>query len=245
LSGKFGERREAVPLPRDLTEGYKRYLRDIHRPERGRYRQLAELGQSPTALVIACCDARVDVSRIFDAGPGELFIVRNVANLVPPYEPEGIYHGTSAAIEFAVLGLKVPHIIVLGHSHCGGIAAFRKLEAERGASAQGHEHDHGAHGSPSFLGQGDSFIARWLKLLKGVAMREEDVAAHGSETALELAGIRASLGKLRSFPALEQREAQGLVSLHGLHFDIAEGRLIGLDPKTDQFVAIGEEETVA
>jgi carbonic anhydrase len=227
-----------VPLPRDLIEGHRRYLRDIHGPDRGRYRQLAELGQSPTALVIACCDARVDVSKIFDAGPGELFIVRNVANLVPPYEPEGIYHGTSAAMEFAVLGLQVPHIIVLGHSHCGGIAAFRKsLESDD------HGHSHDDHGSPSFLSGGDSFIARWLTLLKGVDMHEEDVAAHGAHTALELAGIRASLAKLRTFPALKEREANGLVSIHGLHFDIADGKLLGLDPKADRFVVIGEEAT--
>ncbi len=232
-----------MPLPRDLIEGHKRYLRDIHGPERGRYRQLAEMGQTPTALVIACCDARVDVSKIFDAGPGELFIVRNVANLVPPYEPEGIYHGTSAAIEFSVLGLKVPHIIVLGHSHCGGIAAFRKQQEE--GAGDGHAHAHDDHGSPSFLGEGDSFIARWMCLLKGVDMNEQDVAAHGSHTALELAGIRSSLGKLRSFPALKEREEQGLVSLHGLHFDIADGRLLALDPKTDRFVALGEEESAA
>jgi carbonic anhydrase len=112
-------------LPKSLIEGHRRFLRDKHTPERGRYAQLAELGQAPTAMVIACCDARADVSTIFDAEPGELFILRNVANLVPPYEPEGKYHGTSAGIEFAVQGLKVPHLIVLGHSHCGGVAAYR------------------------------------------------------------------------------------------------------------------------
>ncbi len=99
-------------LPKSLVEGYRRFLRDRHTPERGRYMQLAELGQTPTAMVIACCDARVDVSAIFDAGPGELFILRNVANLVPPYEPEGKFHGTSAAVEYAALVLKVPHIII-------------------------------------------------------------------------------------------------------------------------------------
>ena len=114
-----------MPLPKTLVEGYRRFLRDRHAPDRGRYRQLAELGQAPSAMVIGCCDARVDVSAIFDAEAGELFILRNVANLVPPYEPEGLYHGTSAAIEFALMELKVPHIIVLGHSRCGGVAAYR------------------------------------------------------------------------------------------------------------------------
>jgi carbonic anhydrase len=98
-------------LPKSLVEGHRRFLRDRHAPERARYRQLAELGQAPTAMIIACCDARVDVSTVFDAGPGELFTLRNVANLVPPYEAEGKYHGTSAAIEFAILTLKVPHLI--------------------------------------------------------------------------------------------------------------------------------------
>ena len=95
-----------MALPKNLIEGHRRFLRDCHAPERGRYIQLAELGQAPTAMVIACCDARVDVSTVFDADHGELFILRNVANLVPPYEPEGKYHGTSAAIEFAVRHVK-------------------------------------------------------------------------------------------------------------------------------------------
>ncbi|XSG81885.1 MAG: carbonic anhydrase [Methyloligella sp. ZOD6] len=223
-----------MPLPKDLVEGHRRFRRDIHASERGRYRQLAELGQTPTALVIGCCDARVDVSKIFDAEPGELFILRNVANLVPPYEPEGFYHGTSAAIEFAVLGLKVPHIIIIGHSRCGGISAFRKMQDSQGKPAKG----------PSFLGDGDSFIARWMTLLEGVKMAQSDVESYGPEMALELAGVRSSLKKLRTFPALKQREEQGLISLHGLHFDIAEGRLVGLDPETDRFVPVVEDESV-
>ena len=115
-----------MQLPKSLVEGYRRFLRDRHLPEKGRYLQLAELGQAPTAMVIACCDARLDVSAIFDAEPGALFIMRNVANLVPPYEPDGRYHGTSAAIEYAVMALKVPHIILLGHSRCGGVRAYRE-----------------------------------------------------------------------------------------------------------------------
>ena len=115
-----------MALPKSLKEGYRRFLRDRHAPDRGRYIQLSELGQAPTAMVIACCDARIDVSAIFDVEAGELFILRNVANLVPNYEPDGKHHGTSAAIEFAVQELKVPHLIVLGHSHCGGIEAYRQ-----------------------------------------------------------------------------------------------------------------------
>ena len=136
-----------------LVEGHFRFRRDEHAKNRGRYLQLAELGQAPTAMVIACCDARVDVSAIFDAEPGSLFIMRNVANLVPPYEPEGKYHGTSAAVEYAATALKVPHIIVLGHSHCGGVDTYR-----RGVRDKVPEH---------------GFIGRWLTLLDGLEAGRE------------------------------------------------------------------------
>ncbi|MGB6968271.1 MAG: carbonic anhydrase [Methyloceanibacter sp.] len=198
-----------MTLPKSLVEGYRRFLRDRHAPERGRYIQLAELGQTPAAMVIACCDARVDVSAIFDADPGALFIVRNVANLVPPFEPEGMYHGTSAAIEFAVLALQVPHIIVLGHSHCGGVAAYRAKIRDK-VPAQG-------------------FIARWLTLLDDLKVLEADTFAYGDEAAFELAAIRSSLVQLRSFPFIRKREETGLLAIHGLHFDIASGSLIALD----------------
>ena len=172
-------------------------------------------------MVIACCDARVDVSAIFDAEPGALFIVRNVANLVPPYEPEGKYHGTSAAVEYAALVLKVPNVIVLGHSQCGGVAAYR--ERLKGNADE------------------TSFIGRWLTLLDGLEVTPGDAAAFGRETAFELAGIRQSLANLRSFPALQEREADGLLTLHGLHFSIGSGTLIELDETADGFVSLPEE----
>jgi len=210
-----------LPLPKSLHDGYWRFRRERHTPDKGRYRQLAELGQSPTAMVIACCDARVDVSAIFDAEPGALFIVRNVANLVPPYEPEGKYHGTSAAIEYAALVLKVPNIIVLGHSHCGGVAAYReKLKGNADET---------------------SFIGRWLTLLDGLEVSESDVAAYNQETAFELAGIRQSLANLRTFPALKAREAEGLLTLHGLHFAIGSGAVIELDEGANSFAALSED----
>ena len=207
-----------MTLPKSLVEGYRRFLRDRHAPDRGRYRQLAELGQAPSAMIIACCDARVDVSAIFDAEPGSLFILRNVANLVPPYEPEGMYHGTSAAIEFAVLALQVPHIIVLGHSHCGGVAAYREKVRDK-VPAQG-------------------FIARWLTLLDNLRVLEADIFTYGDEVAFELAAIRSSLVQLRSFPFVRKREEAGLLSLHGLHFDLASGSLIGLDEADGSFVGL-------
>lgn len=210
-----------MSLPKSLVEGYRRFVRDRHTPERGRYRQLAELGQAPTAMVIACCDARVDVAAIFDAAAGELFILRNVANLVPPYEPEGMYHGTSAAIEFAVMALNVPHLIVLGHSRCGGVAAYRHKVRDR-VPEQG-------------------FIGRWLTLLDGLKLVETDIFAYGDELAFEFAAIRASLAKLRTFPFIREREEAGLIALHGLHFDIASGGLIALDDDTGRFGALTAE----
>lgn len=207
-----------MALPKSLIEGHRRFLRDRHAPERGRYLQLAELGQSPTAMVVACCDARVDIAAIFDSAPGDLFILRNVANLVPPYEPEGKYHGTSAAIEFAVRGLKVPHLIVLGHSHCGGVAAYR--ERVRGKVAPG------------------GFIASWLTLLDNLKVAESEMFEFGEETAFELAAIRSSLANLRTFPFVKEQERKGLLALHGLHFDIASGGLLMLDEARDGFAEL-------
>jgi carbonic anhydrase len=206
------------PLPDSLIDGHFRFRRETHAKDRGRYLQLAELGQAPTAMVIACCDARVDVSAIFDAEPGDLFILRNVANLVPPNEPEGKYHGTSAAIEFAALALKVPHIIVLGHSHCGGVAAYRQKVRDH-APEQG-------------------FIGRWLALLDNLNVLETDVSAHGEEVAFEFAAIRLSLTNLRTFHFIKERVEEGLLALHGLHFDIGSGALLSCDEDDERFVAL-------
>jgi len=207
-------------LPKTLVEGYFRFRRDVHASDRGRYLQLAELGQAPAAMVIACCDARVDVSAIFDVEPGALFILRNVANLVPPYEPEGKYHGTSAAVEYAALALKVPHIIVLGHSHCGGVDTYR-----RGVRDKVPEH---------------GFIGRWLTLLDQLELVESDVFAHGDEMAFEFAAVRSSLANLRTFPFIKKRMKEGLLALHGLHFDLGSGELLSLKQDTGRFVAFDE-----
>ena len=210
-----------MSLPKSLAEGHFRFRRDVHAKNRGRYLQLAELGQTPTAMVIACCDARVDVSMVFDAEPGALFIVRNVANLVPPYEPAGKYHGTSAAIEFAVQGLKVPNLIVLGHSHCGGVDAYRQKVRDN-ITRQG-------------------FIGAWLTLLDNLEPVESDIFAHGDETAFELAAIRSSLANLRTFPFIHKREEDGLLALDGLHFEIGTGELLSLDQATGRFEPLAEK----
>ncbi len=172
-------------------------------------------------MVIACCDSRVDVSAIFDAGPGELFIMRNVANLVPPFESGGRFHGTSAAVEYAATVLNVPNIIVLGHSHCGGVSAYREKLAGKADET--------------------SFIGRWLTLLDGLDVKQADMDAFGQEIAFELAGIRQSLENLRTFDALKKREAEGLLALHGLHFDIGSGTVLALDEETDTFAPLPED----
>jgi carbonic anhydrase len=204
-----------------LADGHWRFRREVHAKDRGRYRQLAELGQTPTAMVIACSDARVDVSAIFDAQAGDLFILRNVANLVPPYETSGKYHGTSAAIEFAVINLRVPHLIVLGHSHCGGVAAHR--EHVRGRAVPG------------------GFIGSWLTLLDNLEVLESDIFAHGDELAFELAAVRSSLANLRTFPFIQKRMKEGLLALHGLHFDIGSGQLMELEEETGRFKGLSED----
>lgn len=200
-------------LPKNLVDGYRRYAAGLSE-ERGRLEQLAALGQAPTALVIACCDSRLMPQEIFDAEPGDLFIVRNVANLVPPYEIEGGFHGTSAAIEYAVLHLRVPHVIVMGHSHCGGIEGYIKHK-----------------GAP--IVEGDH-VSRWLSILDGTKEHPSD-AGTDERRALEHAAIRTSLANLRSFDALAKREADGLLALHGVHVDIGSGGVSVLDGETGRF----------
>jgi len=195
-----------------LLEGYRRFRAVQDEPERARWRELAE-GQSPEAVIIACCDSRADPATIFDTNPGQIFVVRNVANLVPPFEPGGGRHGVSAALEFAVTQLKIPQIVVMGHERCGGIEA----------SLTGQFAD-AAHGE-------GGFIAQWMELLEGA--RSAIVAEHGegpdAATLLEEAGIRQSLANLRTFPFVAEREAAGKLSLHGCHFSIFKGQLFLLD----------------
>ena len=169
-------------------------------------------------MVIACCDSRLAPETIFNAGPGELFVVRNVANLVPPCEPDSDYHGTSAALEFAVQSLKVRHIVVLGHGRCGGIRAALHPEAEP-------------------LTPGD-FIGKWMTLLGPAA---DAIAAGGlltdteRQTALERASIRSSIANLRTFPWVSILERRSRLDLHGAWFDIADGDLWTMDPTTGEF----------
>lgn len=205
-----------MTLPESLTEGYARFRTNRLAAERTRFESLAEAGQRPSVMVVGCCDSRAAPSTIFDAGPGEIFVVRNVANLVPPYAPDGDYHGTSAALEFAVMVLRVGHIVVLGHGRCGGISAALAEDAPP-------------------LSPGD-FIGRWMSLVQP-ALETLDPALSGAarQLALEQANIRTALANLRTFPYIAELETRGKLILHGAHFDIANGDLMVLDPGTGQF----------
>ncbi len=203
----------------ELVEGYHRFLNGRFPEEAELYKSLAESGQSPKTMVIACCDSRVDPAAIFNAGPGRLFIVRNVANLVPPFEPNGEYHGTSAALEFAVTGLEVENILVMGHGRCGGIRAFLD----------------GLYEKPSKR----NFIDSWMSLLNPARTEAlRDCAGEPIEVqqrAMELGSIRHSIKNLMTFPFVKERVESGRLRLRGAFFDIAEGRLMALDPETGAF----------
>jgi carbonic anhydrase len=201
-----------------LIAGYHRFHKEDWSRQRSRWAQLAE-GQSPKTLVIACSDSRVDPTRIFDVTPGELFVVRNIANLVPPFELSKGYHGVSAALEFAVTQLNVPQIIVMGHGACGGVSASL---------------NHAFEGAPR--GQG-GFIAEWVSLLEEERDRIVAELGTGPEAvrALEYACVRVSLANLRTFPCIPEREAAGKLKLRGAHFAIAEGVLYLMDEKTGEF----------
>jgi carbonic anhydrase len=203
----------------DLIDGYRRFRETGWKRERERWSELAD-GQSPRVMVIACSDSRVDPSQIFDVKPGEIFVVRNVANLSPPFETEPGHHGVSAALEFAVTQLEVEEILVMGHGSCGGCAAA--------LTGQFDDAEHGA----------GHFISEWVDLLREA--RDAVRARHRSIDAeaildMEWEAVKVSLANLRTFPWIAEREADGRLALHGAHFSIAEGRLYALDEAEDAF----------
>lgn len=202
-----------------LIAGYRRFRESGWTPRRERWEQLRE-GQSPEVLVIACSDSRVDPAQIFDVDPGEIFVVRNVAAMVPPYETSPGHHGVSAALEFAVQVLKVKEVVVMGHGMCGGCKAALTQSL--------HGAEHGAGG----------FVADWIALLDEA--REPVVAEHGTEgrtaeRAMEQAGVRVSLANLRSFPWVADKEKSGELTLRGAFFAISDGVLHVLDEDSDTF----------
>ena len=204
-----------------LLDGYRRFRAGPYQAQRRRYDALANKGQAPKIMVIACSDSRVDPSTIFDTEPGQMFVLRNVANLVPPFETGGGRHGVSAALEFAVTQLEVQHIVVMGHAQCGGIEASL---TGRFAGAE--------------VGEG-YFIGRWMEILKDerdsiveACRRHPDL---DGQRALEHAAVRVSLANLRSFACVREREAAGTLNLHGTYFGLAEGILHLHDPADDRF----------
>ena len=211
-------------FPQRLIEGYAAFAGGRLQAEQHRYRELAERGQTPEIMVIGCCDSRVSPEVIFDARPGELFVVRNVANLVPPFETGGTYHGVSAALEFGVGALKVKHIVVLGHAHCGGVRAYAE-DAEP-------------------ISPGD-FIGRWMSLMAPAA---EKVGARGSMSRadylerMEKASIVNTLDNLMTFPFVRMLAERGKIALHGAYFGVAEGSLFVLDQATKEFRSVREAQ---
>jgi carbonic anhydrase len=204
-------------FPPHLIDGYRTFTSQRLPTEQSRYRELAELGQSPQVMVIGCCDSRVSPEVIFDAGPGELFVVRNVANLVPVYQPDGGVHGVSAALEYAIQVLKVKHIVVLGHAQCGGIRAFV---------------DNAAPLSPNH------FIGRWMSMF---VKPGEKVEIRGHETMqafvtrIEKAAVFRSLENLMTFPFVREPVERGVLQLHGAYFGVAQGSLSVLDQAAKEF----------
>lgn len=201
-----------------LIDGYHRFRSGRWKEERDRWSALAE-GQSPKVMVIACSDSRVDPAQIFDANPGEMFVVRNVANLVPPFETGGGRHGVSAALEFAVTQLNVPEIVIMGHGSCGGVHASLSRRFENAAPGEG------------------GFIAHWIDLLDDARQRVITQYGEGPAAirALELETVKVSIANLRTFPCIPEREAAGRLTIHGAYFAIADGILHVLDEKSGEF----------
>jgi len=215
----------AKPLPNYLAKRYYGWKATSFEENKVWYRHLAEEGQRPRAMVISCCDSRVHVTSLFGADQGEFFIHRNIANLVPPYAPDGDHHGTSAALEFAVTSLKVVHVIVMGHSNCGGVNGCYDM-----CSGQAPE-----------LEKKSSFVGRWMDILRPGFNRVQDMNLDDEAEArhqLEKASVVISLENLLTFPFVKSAIEGETLSLHGLWHDIAEGGLQQYDPETDMFVDV-------
>ena len=206
-----------------LLDGYRRFRNTGWTSQRDRWDSLSE-GQQPKVMIIACSDSRVDPAQVFDTNPGEIFVVRNVAALVPPFENSPGLHGVSAALEFAVQFLKVSEIVVLGHGFCGGCQAALNRQMEGTIPGEG------------------GFIHEWISMLDHA--RETVVANHGVDGkgaghAMELAAVRVSIDNLRTFPCIRKKERDGELTLHGAYFAISDGILNLYDEQTDAFAPVG------
>ena len=223
-SASNDQQNQSACFPARLLDGYQQFRSGRLVEEQMRYQELSEIGQSPEIMVIGCCDSRVSPEVIFDAKPGELFVVRNVANLVPPYTPDGAQRAVSAALEFAVQALKVKHIVVLGHAQCGGIRAFAEESKP--------------------LSPGD-FIGRWMEMIAPAAAM---IGARGGEpmgtylARLEQASMIKTLDNLMTFPCVRILVERGKLQLHAAYFGVATGGLSVLDPKSGAFVQVAQAE---
>lgn len=219
-------RRDVTAFPQQLIDGYRAFTTQRLPTEQSRYRALSERGQSPATMVIGCCDSRVSPEAIFDAGPGELFVVRNIANLVPVYQPDANAHGVSAAVEFGVQVLKVKHIVILGHAQCSGISAIiNKAEP---------------------LSPGD-FIGRWMAMFikpgEVVEQRERETMKEFA-TRIEKAAVFRSIENLMTFPFVRNSVENGHLGLHGAYFSVAEGSLYVLDLTAKEFRSVRDNSLI-
>ena len=205
-----------------LTAGFKKFRDDGFQEKRATYEALVDRGQHPKVALIACSDSRVDPATVLQADPGDLFVVRNVANLVPPDERGGQYHGTSAALEYAVEHLEVGHLIVLGHAHCGGI---RSMFAKTGEGSEGNQ-----------------FVLPWMSLVRSAYLRVQGTMPHASEDekarVCEQSAVLVSLENLMTFPAIRERVSDGRLHLHGWYIDIRSCTLHIYDPIQQCFEAV-------
>src|SRR6201996_1533819 len=214
-----------ITFPQHLLDGYRTFTTARLPTEQSRYHDLSVRGQSPDVMVIGCCDSRVSPEVIFDAGPGELFVVRHIANLVPVYQPDSGAHGGSAALEYAVSVLRVKHIVVLGHAQCGGIRAFvDKIEP---------------------LSPGD-FIGKWMAMFvkPGEIVEQRDrETMHDFTVRIEKAAVFRSLENLMTFPFVRTPVERGELQLHGAYFGVAEGSLFVLDQAAKEFRSVREAQS--
>ncbi|MEL6607888.1 MAG: carbonic anhydrase [Pseudomonadota bacterium] len=210
----------AKPLPQNFVQRFHGWKATTHADNASWYRKLADEGQRPRAMVITCCDSRIHVSSIFEAEQGELFVHRNIANLVPPFQPDCGLHGTPAAVEYAVTALKVPHLIVIGHSQCGGVAGCRDMCEDKAPALQ----------------DPNSFVGRWLGILRPSYEKVADIPDLDDRTrALEQQAVITSLENLMTFPFVADAVAKEELSLHGIWYDIGTGDLDWYNGQDGQF----------
>lgn len=213
----------ARPLPSYLVQRYQGWKATKYVENKAWFRHLADMGQHPRAMVISCCDSRVHVTAIFGSDTGEFFVHRNIANLVPPYQPDGDHHGTSAAVEYAVTTLKVAHIVVLGHSNCGGVKGCYDM----------------CSGAAPELEKSTSFVGRWMDILRPGYERIKDIQSKEDQLAsLEREGVIVSIENLMSFPFVREAVENETLSIHGLWNDIGEGSLLQYEAETNSFAVI-------